>query len=294
MRGKERLGKGLHALIPAATVEENHTLPAESIQELDVALIDPNPFQPRISFSEESFEELKNSIREKGIIQPILVRPSEDGRYQVVAGERRLRASIEVGIRSIPAYIKEITTDEEMLEIAIIENVQREQLNPIDLAKGYQLLIDECGLTQEDVARKIGKNRTTVANIIRCLKLPEKIQESLRQGDIKEGHARALLRITDPQVQEKIWRRAIKESLSVRVVELLAQKFEDGAAPPPPKAPATPRKSAYINKVESKLREKLGTQVKLRTRKEGGSIEISFYSGEDLERLLDIFEQIKF
>jgi len=294
MRRKERLGKGLQALIPAATVEENHTLPAESIQELDVAQIDPNPFQPRISFSEESFEELKNSIREKGIIQPILVRPAEDGRYQVVAGERRLRASIEVGIRSIPAYIKEITTDEEMLEIAIIENVQREQLNPIDLAKGYQLLIDECGLTQEDVAKKIGKNRTTVANIIRCLKLPEKIQESLRQGDIKEGHARALLRITDPQVQEKVWRRAIKESLSVRVVELLAQKFENGAAPPPPKTPTTPRKSAYINKVESKLREKLGTQVKLRTRKEGGSIEISFYSGEDLERLLDIFEQIKF
>lgn len=294
MKGKARLGKGLHALIPAATVGENHTLPAESIQELDVALIDPNPFQPRISFSEESFEELKNSIREKGIIQPILVRPSEDGRYQVVAGERRLRASIEVGIQFIPAYIKEITTDEEMLEIAIIENVQREQLNPIDLAKGYQQLIDECGLTQEDVAKKIGKNRTTVANIIRCLKLPEKIQESLRQGEIREGHARALLRITDSQVQEKVWRRAIKESLSVRIVELLAQKFEEGAALPPPKAPATPRKSAYINKVESKLREKLGTQVKLRTRKEGGSIEISFYSGEDLERLLDIFEQIKF
>lgn len=294
MRGKERLGKGLHALIPAATVEENHTLPAESIQELDVTLIDPNPFQPRISFSEESFEELKNSIREKGIIQPILVRPSENGRYQVVAGERRLRASIEVGIRTIPAYIKEITTDEEMLEIAIIENVQREQLNPIDLAKGYQLLIDECGLTQEDVARKIGKNRTTVANIIRCLKLPEKIQESLRQGEIKEGHARALLRITDPQVQEKVWRRTIRESLSVRAVELLAQKFEDGVASSLPKTPATPRKSAYINKVESKLREKLGTQVKLRTRKEGGSIEISFYSAEDLERLLDIFEQIKF
>jgi ParB family chromosome partitioning protein len=211
----------------------------------------------------------------------------------VVAGERRLRATIELGIKMIPAYVKEITTDEEMLEIAIIENVQREQLNPIDLAKGYQQLIDECGLTQEEVAKKIGKDRTTVANIIRCLKLPENIQESLQEGKIKEGHARALLRITDTKVQEKVWRRAVKEGLSVRNVEQLARKFEEKTKVQSIR-PARRRKSAYVNKVETKLREKLGTQVKLRTRKEGGSIEIAFYSGEDLERLLDIFDQIKF
>jgi ParB family chromosome partitioning protein len=292
MKSKTRLGKGLHALIPTE-VEENHTAVAESTQELDVALIDPNPFQPRIFFSEESFDELKKSIEEKGVIQPILVRPGSNGRYEVVAGERRLRATIELGIKMIPAYIKEVTTDEEMLEIAIIENVQREQLNPIDLAKGYQQLIDECGLTQEEVAKKIGKDRTTVANIIRCLKLPEKIQESLQQGDIKEGHARALLRINDPKVQEKIWRKTVKEGLSVRSVEQLARKFEEKNKVQPVK-PARRRKSAYVNKVETKLREKLGTQVKLRTRKEGGSIEITFYSGEDLERILDIFDQIKF
>jgi len=291
MKGKTRLGKGLHALIPAA-VEENN-VPGESTQELDVALIDPNPFQPRLVFSEESFEELKNSIKEKGIIQPILVRPNNNGRYQVVAGERRLRATIELGIKVIPAYIKEITSDEEMLEIAIIENVQREQLNPIDLAKGYQQLIDECGLTQEEVAKKIGKDRTTVTNIIRCLKLPEKIQESLRRGEIREGHARALLRITDAQLQEKIWRRAVKEALSVRSVEGLARKFEEKSKSQPTKAVKS-RKSAYINKIETKLREKFGTQVKLRTKKEGGSIEVVFYSAEDLERLLDIFDQIKF
>ena len=291
MKGKTRLGKGLHALIP--DVMEENNVPGESTQELDVALIDPNPFQPRLVFSEESFEELKNSIKEKGIIQPILVRPTNNGRYQVVAGERRLRATIDLGIKVIPAFIKEITTDEEMLEIAIIENVQREQLNPIDLAKGYQQLIDECGLTQEEVAKKIGKNRTTVTNIIRCLKLPEKIQESLRNGEIREGHARTLLRITDPQLQEKIWRRTVKESLSVRSVEALARKFEEKSKAQPSKA-VKHRKSAYINKIETKLREKLGTQVKLRTKKEGGSIEVVFYSAEDLERLLDIFDQIKF
>jgi ParB family chromosome partitioning protein len=291
MKGKTRLGKGLHALIP--TVVEENNVPGESTQELDVALVDPNPFQPRLVFSEESFEELKNSIKEKGIIQPILVRPSNDGRYQVVAGERRLRATVELGIKVIPAYVKEITSDEEMLEIAIIENVQREQLNPIDLAKGYQQLIDECGLTQEEVAKKIGKDRTTVTNIIRCLKLPEKIQESLRRGEIREGHARALLRISDAQLQEKIWRRSVKESLSVRSVEGLARKFEEKSKSQPVKA-VKHRKSAYINKIETKLREKLGTQVKLRTKKEGGSIEVVFYSAEDLERLLDIFDQIKF
>jgi ParB family chromosome partitioning protein len=292
MKGKTRLGKGLHALIPAA-IEENHGAVSESTQELDVAIIDPNPFQPRIFFSEESFDELKKSIQEKGVIQPILVRPTDNGRYEVVAGERRLRATIQLGIKMIPAYVKEITTDEEMLEIAIIENVQREQLNPIDLAKGYQQLIDECGLTQEEVAKKIGKDRTTVANIIRCLKLPENIQESLQEGKIKEGHARALLRITDTKVQEKVWRRAVKEGLSVRNVEQLARKFEEKTKVQSIR-PARRRKSAYVNKVETKLREKLGTQVKLRTRKEGGSIEIAFYSGEDLERLLDIFDQIKF
>ncbi len=172
MKGKKRLGKGLQALIPEAPDDGSLQVAPENIQELDVKLIEPNPFQPRMIFDDESFEELKNSILEKGVIQPILVRPIEDGRYQVVAGERRLRATLALGIEKIPVHVKEITSDEEMLEIALIENVQREQLNPIDLAKGYQQLIDELGLTQEDVARKISKDRTTVANVIRLLKLP--------------------------------------------------------------------------------------------------------------------------
>lgn len=292
MKGKKRLGKGLQALIPEAPADGSFQVSPENTVELDVKLIEPNPFQPRIIFDDESFEELKNSIQEKGVIQPILVRPIEDGRYQVVAGERRLRATISLGIEKIPVHVKEITSDEEMLEIALIENVQREQLNPIDLAKGYQQLIDELGLTQEDVARKIGKDRTTVANVIRLLKLPNKIQASLQNGEIREGHARALLRIADNREQERVWKKVVKEELSVRAVEQMARKIVTKSKEAP--KVLHPRKPAYLNKLESKLREKLGTQVKVRTRKEGGTIEIIYYSGEDLDRLMNIFDQIKF
>lgn len=292
MKSKVRLGKGLNALIPSADETNSHHS-GDSISRLEVALIEPNPFQPRLSFDEDSLDDLKKSIKEKGVIQPILVRPMPDGRYQLVAGERRLRASLQLGIKKIPAYVKEISTDEDMLEIALIENVQREHLNPVDLALGYQRLIDECGLTQEDVAKKIGKDRTTIANIIRLLKLPDKIQESLGKGDIREGHARALLRVADRKVQERIWRKAVKEALSVRSVEQLARKAVEKARGEVPKT-IQRRKPAIINKMETRLREKLGTQVKVRTRKEGGSIEISFYSAEDLERLMDIMEKIKY
>lgn len=283
------MGKGLHALIPS---NESASPSNDSTTELDVALIDPNPFQPRLVFGEDSFEDLKKSINEKGIIQPILVRLMDDGRYQVVAGERRLRAAIALSIKKIPAYVKNIATDEEMLEIALIENVQREDFNPIDLGLGYQRLIDECGLTQEEVAKKIGKDRTTVSNLIRLLKLPQKIQESLREGGIREGHARALLGSSDKKVQESIWRKAVKDSLSVRSVEQLVRKAEQKNRGQQPRATSA-RKPAYVNKIESKLREKLGTQVKLKTRKDGGTIEIVYYSSEDLERLMDIFEDIK-
>ncbi len=292
MRQKLHLGKGLHALIPSAV--ENNVPATDAIQELEVALIEPNPFQPRINFDDDAFEDLKKSIKEKGVIQPVLVRPmATNNRYQLVAGERRLRATIDLGIKMIPAFIREITSDEEMLEIALIENVQREQLNPIELAKGYQQLVDECGLTQEEVAKKISKDRTTVSNVIRLLKLPPKIQASLQQGEIREGHARALLRISNPAEQAKVWRKAVKGSLSVRIVEQLARKTEEKVKTKTTKS-TRQRKSGYISKVEAKLREKLGTQVKVRMRKEGGSLEVYFYSGEDLERLMDIFEQIKY
>ncbi len=293
MRGKAHLGKGLHALIPT-DIETVPAVTGEAIQELEVAIITANPFQPRINFDDAAFEDLKRSIREKGVIQPVLVRPMGDGNFQLVAGERRLRATIDLGIKKIPAFVKEITSDEEMLEIALIENVQREQLNPIELGKGYQQLIDECGLTQEEVAKKIGKDRTTVSNVIRLLKLPSKIQDSLQKGSLREGHARALLSVADEKEQEKIWKKAVNENLSVRSVEQLARKAQEKVKSKSPEKTAQQRKSAYNNRIESKLREKFGTQVKLRTKKEGGSIEIVYYSSEDLERLMDILDQIKF
>ncbi len=294
MKTKQRLGKGLEALIPAHTsTEGSRSSASDGVQEIEVALIDPNPFQPRSDYNPEALEELKESIKEKGIIQPILVRPIGDGRYQVVAGERRLRAAIELGLKTVPIRVREVASNEEMLELALIENVQRENLNPIELARGYQRLIDECNLTQEEVAKKIGKDRTTIANLLRLLKLPAKIQDSLRSGEIKEGHARALLGVDDPEIQEKIWRKAVKDQLSVRKVEQLVRKFNQQTDAAPEVHPKRSRKMIYISRFEEQLREKLGTQVKIRTRKEGGAIEIMYYSMEDLERLMEIFDQIK-
>lgn len=291
MKTKQRLGRGLEALIPVNDTPAR-PLPENGIREIEVALIEPNPFQPRMMFDESALTELVDSIREKGVIQPILVRSIQDGRYQVVAGERRLRAVSKLGLKTIPAVIKEITSDEDMLEIALIENVQREHLNPIDLAMGYQRLIEECHLRQEEVARRIGKDRTTVANIIRLLKLPPKIQDSLRKGEIREGHARALLSVTDKELQEEVWKKTVKESLSVRKVEQLARRYQEKPAAVLRDVPKS-RKSMFVAKLEGRLREKFGTQVKIRMRKEGGSIEIVFYSMEDLERLMDIFKGIK-
>ncbi|MFQ5583426.1 MAG: ParB/RepB/Spo0J family partition protein [Calditrichia bacterium] len=292
MKSKTRLGRGLNALIPTAPPEPREN--RQSIREIEVALIEVNPHQPRLIYDEAAFEELKDSIREKGILQPILVRPVEDGRYQVVAGERRLRAAIDLGLIRIPAFVKNIESDEDMLEIALIENVQREHLNPIDLARGYQRLMEECNLTQEEVARKISKDRATIANVIRLLKLPGAIQKSLQKGEIKEGHARALLGLTDPKLQKEIWRKTIKDSLPVRKVEQLVRNFQKKVENVDQPVAKKARKSVYVNKIENKLREMFGTQVKIRTRKESGAIEISFYSMEDLQRLMDIFDQIKF
>ncbi len=291
MKTKTRLGKGLDALISSPV---DHVSPQlkQSIQQLDVAVIDPNPFQPRLEMDPEAFEELKKSVKEKGIIQPIAARPGKDGRYELIAGERRLRAAIAVGLKQIPAYIIDITSDEDMLEIALIENVQREHLNPIDLAKGYQRLIDEVKLTQEEVAEKIGKDRATVSNIIRLLKLPGKIQESLKKGEIREGHARALLGLPNDSQQIELWKKAVKSKFSVRRVEEEVKKMKSASQKLSIEKPAR-KKSPFISRIEGNLREKFGTQVKVRTKKDGGSIEIVFYSREDLDRLLEMLDDIK-
>jgi ParB family chromosome partitioning protein len=291
MKTKTRLGKGLEALI-STPVDQVAPGLKKNLHEVDVGIIDPNPFQPRMDMDSEAFEELKKSVREKGIIQPIAIRNTINGRYQLIAGERRLKAAIAVGLKWIPAYILNVTSDEDMLEMALIENVQREHLNPIDLANGYQRLIDELKLTQEEVAEKIGKDRATVANMIRLLKLPDKIQDSLKRAEIREGHARALLGLMDTSQQIELWKKTVKNGYSVRKVEEEVRKLRS-ASPHVLLQKQARKKSSFVTRTEGNLREKFGTQVKLRTKKDGGSIEIFFYSREDLDRLLELFDEIK-
>ncbi len=288
MKKTNRLGRGLNALIPEK--EENGS-PADngSILQVDVSKVKANPFQPRTDFEPNALAELRESIKENGVIQPITVR-KVNSQYEVIAGERRLRAVMELGIKQIPVYILDINTKEEMLELAIIENVQREKLNPIEQANAYQRLIDECNLTQEDVAKKIGKDRTTITNILRLLKLPVDIQMSVQKEEITMGHARALLAVDDPQIQRETWKKTVDNKYSVRKVETIVKNLQEQKLK---EKTVKPRRSIFIQKVEDQLRELFGTKVNLRSKKEGGSVDIEFYSPEDLNRLLEMFDNIK-
>ncbi len=290
MKKTNRLGRGLSALIPEKEKVVDAVRGQGTLTDIEVALIRPNPFQPRQEFDPQRLEELKNSIRENGIIQPITVR-KKDNYYELIAGERRLRAVTELGYEKIPAYIIQVETKEEMLELALIENVQRDRLNPIEQAQAYQRLIDECKLTQDEVAKKIGKDRSTITNFLRLLKLPEKIQESVKREEITMGHARALLAVEDQQLQEKLWQKVVKDKLSVRKVEQLVKNAQ--ADQQTEEKPKRPKRSIFIQKMESELREIFGTKVVIRSRKEGGTIEVEFYSPEDLNRLYEIFEKLK-
>lgn len=289
MKKTNRLGRGLSALIPEK--EDQAPPPSEDakLAEIDVYLIRPNPYQPRLEFDPVALQELKLSIEEKGVIQPLTVRRVDD-HYELISGERRLRAVTEIGLDKVPCYILKVDSKEEMLEMAIVENVQREHLNPIEQAIAYQRLIDECNLTQDDVAKKIGKDRSTITNTIRLLRLPGAIQDSVRKSDISMGHARTLLAVDNERVQKKLWKKILNESLSVRRLEQLV-KDNQNKSKPAPKKPV--RRSVFVQKVEENLREVLGTKVSLRPRREGGLIEVEFYSPEDLNRLIELFEKIK-
>ncbi|MCX7762847.1 MAG: ParB/RepB/Spo0J family partition protein [Candidatus Kryptonium sp.] len=301
---KQRLGRGLDALIPRASTREisidskdlrfDDGQSVGVIAKIEIAKIKPNPYQPRESFDRDSLEELKQSIIEKGVIQPITVRRLPGGMYELIAGERRVKASAEAGFTHIPAYIIEVESEKELLELALIENIQREKLNPIEIAKAYQRLIEELGYTQEEIAKKIGKDRTTVANFIRLLKLPDQIQESLKKGEITMGHARALINIPNKKLQIEIWNKIIKQGWSVRKVEkavrdLLKGKDSEGKAQK--RKTHTP---AGLREIESKLKRIFGTQVKIKQSSNNrGEIIIEFYSNDDFERLLELFEIIE-
>jgi ParB family chromosome partitioning protein len=284
-----RLGKGLSALIPTQEADELEVPQSDQLIEIEIALIKPNPYQPRLKFNPQALDELKNSIREKGLIQPITVRRAGPG-YELIAGERRMRAALEAGFIKIPAYIIKVETKEEMIELSLVENVQREKLNPIEEATAFQRLITECNLTQDEVAQKIGKDRTTITNTIRLLKLPQEIQESVENGEITVGHARTLLAVEDPRVRQTLWQKVIKNEISVRKLEKLVREISQVK---PNKPVLTTKKSVYLLKVEENLRDTFGTKVAIRSKKEGGSIEIEFYSPEDLNRILEIMDRLR-
>lgn len=282
----KRLGRGLGALIPTLDGAEGEK--AEAIRTIEISRISPNPFQPRVDFDSASLAELKQSISSNGLITPITVRPFGD-HFQLIAGERRLRAVQELGYQSIPAYVLEVTEDARMLELALIENVQRENLNPIEEAQGYQRLIEECRLTQEEVARKVGRDRTTITNALRLLKLAEPIQDSLRKGELSAGHARALLGVPGTAAQIAVWKKIIKNQLSVRQVEKLAQRSGGGKKAGKKRDMQTPHD---IREAESRLQRIFATKVSIHQRATGGTVEVEFYSADDLERILELMQRI--
>ncbi|HTY12675.1 MAG TPA: ParB/RepB/Spo0J family partition protein [Candidatus Omnitrophota bacterium] len=282
MQPKKGLGKGLNALIPQGSVFTG----GRTIVNVEISKVVPNPRQPRTVFKDESLSELAESIKSKGIAQPILVRMRKGG-YELVAGERRLRAAKLAGLSTVPAIIKDFS-DEDSVELSIIENVQREDLNPMDEAEAYDRLMTEFKLTQQDVAKKVGKNRSTVANALRFLELPTEIKKSLRKGEITAGHARALLAITDKEKMLLMFRDVVKNKLSVRDIEVVvygAPKSEEGKKKSKRKSET---KNPELQPFIEKLANHFGTKISIKGTVGRGRIEIEYYSQEDLERLLEL------
>ena len=335
------LGKGLNALLPSEEEREGEARegdrPGERsgdlsqstlyrfededrmvgrVAEVEVSHIRPNPYQPRQEFSDEALDELAESIGQLGIIQPITVRAIGEGQFEVISGERRLRAARRAGLERLPAYVREAGSGE-MLEMALVENVQREELNPIEVALGYQRLIEEVGLTQAQVAEKVSKNRTTISNFLRLLRLPPRVQAALRDGSVSVGHARALITLDDPAVQRRLLREIEEDDLTVRAVEKRVRRHraddktdeepaeagESDAASAAPGEATTPKESAapsreeqrdqhVLEEYKDRLRSALSTQVQItHNADDEGEIQISYYSAEDLERLLDLLTQ---
>jgi len=280
------LGKGLRALIA-----ESETL-AESVghvAEIEIGRIEPNPLQPRQTFDALGIEELKQSIVTSGLLQPILVRRHGE-RYQIVVGERRLRASREAGLERIPARIVEVGSDREMLELSLLENIQREDLNSIELGEAFRRLQIDCQMTQEQIAARVGKSRTHVANILRLLKLPDEIKSSLRKGELTMGHARALLSAKDDKTRLALHRRFLAAAVSVRVAEEMVHSRGESSHSSAALKPSEQRRRSHLARIEDRLRRRLSTRVKIRTRAQGGTIELDFYSDSDLERLVELIE----
>ena len=293
-----RLGKGLEALIRSKEEQFNEKNndgenSSSKISEIDLKNIFTNPNQPRKIFKESSIEYLKKSISSKGVLSPITVR--EVGKkFEVVAGERRFRASKALGKKTIPAYIIKVKSDSDMLELALIENIQRENLNPIEEAKAYETLSLKFEMSHSKIATSVGKSRVYVTNMIRLLKLPDKVLQSLIKNEITSGHARAILQLKMPNLMLRLWKRILADSLSVRASETLVKEFVFETSTTKHKLkPPNRKKIKKDNHLENGLIEIFGTKVRLKKLKKGGTIEISYFSSDDLTRILDLLESIK-
>jgi ParB family chromosome partitioning protein len=288
---RNALGKGLSALLQDAKTDITSTdvKPVNTISEVQINQIQANPFQPRTEFDQTALQELAESIKVHGVIQPITVRKMGYDSYQIISGERRTRASILAGLTKIPAYVR-VANDQEMLEMALIENIQREELNPIEISLSYKRLIDECSLKQEELAERVGKNRTTVNNYLRLLKLPDSVQSALKSGKITMGHARAIINVVDPQKQEWMLEQMMNHELSVREVETMVRdnsgKTTEKSST---KAPSTGSTSKQYVRFSRSLSEKFNVPVKIKADENGiGTIKFSFESKAELERILEL------
>ena len=290
---KKALGRGLDSILTSPETDITSSdisgdFVAGAIAEIPIDQIETNPFQPRSDFDETALRELAQSIKEQGVIQPVTVRKLGYNKYQLISGERRLRASKLAGLTKIPAFIR-IANDEQMLELALIENIHRENLNAIEVAISYQRLIDECGLTQEEVSEKVGKSRSAVANFLRLLKLPPEIQLAIRDGHISMGHARALINITDKEEQLKLLQQIIMEEMTVRQTEELAEKAKGHGGKEKKQTNFIPEH--FKSKIKT-LSQTLNTRVKVKRNIKGqGSVVIDFKDEAEFDRIMEMFNR---
>ncbi len=275
---KKALGRGLGALFEGAAVE----VPTTRATEIEVHRIIPNRYQPRRAFDDENLRELTESVRRKGILQPVVVRRGGDGQYELIIGERRWRAAQKAGLERIPAIIQD-ATDEELVELALIENLQRQDLNPIEAARAYRRLVSDFHLTQEEVALRVGKDRSSVANLLRLLSLPAELQEEVISGRITMGHARALLTLSHLADQIRVVRQILKRGLSVRQTEWLVKRLRGGGA-----KNVSRRQPPGIAEMEEKLKRHLATPVRVTPKAKGGTIAIQYYDLPDLDRISEL------
>ncbi|ADI28380.1 ParB/RepB/Spo0J family partition protein [Geobacillus sp. G4] len=280
------LGKGISALFDNLSLNELNGK-EETVREVSIHDLHPNPYQPRKTFQPEAIEELKQSILQHGILQPLIVRRVPNG-FEIVVGERRYRAAKEANLPSVPVVVRELT-DEQMMEFALLENLQREDLNPIEEAMAYKMLMDKLHLTQEEVASRVGKSRPHIANHLRLLSLPSDVQKLLIDGTLSMGHGRALLGLKQKSKMKSIVERTIREGLNVRQLEKLIQQANENVSRETSKR-KPPEKSVFIRESESLLREKFGTNVTIKQTRKRGKIEIEFFSPEDLERILELLD----